>query len=89
MIDFEKLENSDAKCVLWSTLDMALEMRVEEHIYKLERDEAAMLSRLRDTNLHATGVDKFLNKNKDSAVTQNLDGYIDKKKVFESKRVIC
>jgi hypothetical protein len=63
MINFDQLELTKAKCVLWATLDMSLEMRVEEHIYKLERDEAAMLQRLKDTNLYATGVDKFLLKN--------------------------
>lgn len=42
-INFEKLQNSNAKACLWSTLDMSLQMRVEEHIYKLERDETAML----------------------------------------------
>lgn len=35
-------------------------MRVEEHIFKLERDEAAMLARLQETNLHATGIKGFL-----------------------------
>jgi hypothetical protein len=60
MINFDQIEVGKVKCVLWSTLDMSIEMRIEEHVYKLERDEAAMLQRLKDTNLYATGVDKFL-----------------------------
>ena len=39
---------------------MSIDFRVEEFVYKLERDEAAMLARLKDTNLYATGVERFL-----------------------------
>jgi hypothetical protein len=39
---------------------MAIEMRVEEHIYKLERDEAKMLKKIKEANLLATGVESFL-----------------------------
>ncbi len=37
-----------------------ISFRVEERIYKLERDEAAMLKRIQDTNLKAKGIDSFL-----------------------------
>ena len=33
---------------------------VEERIYKLERDDEAMLKRIKDTNMKATGVDGFI-----------------------------
>ena len=32
---------------------------IEEHVYRLERDEAALMARLKKTNLRATGVDNF------------------------------
>jgi len=48
------------KVIFWATPNSAIEMRVEEHVFKLERDEAAMLSRLKETNLNATGIKGFL-----------------------------
>ena len=37
-----------------------VQFRVEERIYKLERDEKAMLKRISKTNIRAMGVDAFL-----------------------------
>lgn len=60
-ITFSDMEqNIMPKVIFWTTLDMWVEMRIEEHVFKLERDEAAMLARLKETNLHATGVESFL-----------------------------
>lgn len=33
---------------------------LEERVYKLERDEDAMLARIKNTNIRAQGVDSFL-----------------------------
>jgi hypothetical protein len=33
---------------------------VEERIYRLERDEEAMLARIKNSNIRAQGVDSFL-----------------------------
>lgn len=59
-INLENPGVKQPKPVFWSSLDMSFEMRVEEHVFKLERDEAKMLKRLKETNLHATGINTFL-----------------------------
>jgi hypothetical protein len=80
--------------LLWATHTSSIEIRLEEHTYKLERDEAKLLKRLKDTNLRATGVAGFLFENggpgANVAKTGNhtLDSLIDKKKIFESSRVV-
>ena len=38
----------------------SIKFSIEERIYKLERDEAAMLKRISNTNIKAMGVDAFL-----------------------------
>lgn len=64
---------------------------IEERVYKLERDEEAMLARLADANLKATGVDAFLYSRLGpmaelSGQEMTLSAVIDKKRVFlESK----
>ena len=53
-----------------------------------------MLQRLKETNLRATGVEGFLFDqagplgNLDKSKTQTLDSLIDKKRIFESKKVL-
>lgn len=89
-----------------------IKFSVEERIYRLERDEEAMLKRISNTNIKAMGVDAFLydrlggkmgelnaraNEVKRNAgaaeetgqAAMSLDSIIDKKKVFESSRVIA
>ena len=67
---------------------------MEEHVYRLERDEAKLLKRLKETNLRATGVGGFLLENGGPSAdvakngTHTLDSLIDKKKIFESSRVV-
>lgn len=53
LINIEEMSLIKKKVFLWSTPNMGLEMRVEEHIYKLERDESKMLLRLKQSNLNA------------------------------------
>jgi hypothetical protein len=85
VINFEANELKKTRAIFWATPDSALDMRVEEHLYRLERDEVKMLARLNKANLLATGVDKFLNKGgKDGSI----DTVVDKKRVFISKKVI-
>ena len=85
---------ANQKVLIWATHTSAIEFRLEEHVYRLERDEAKMLKRLKETNLRATGVGGFLlekagpSKEVDKSLTHSLDGLIDKKKIFESSRVI-
>lgn len=70
---------------------------VEERIYKLERDEEAMLKRISNTNIKAMGVDSFLydryggtmaelrdrgTKGQEGGQGAGLDQLIDKKKVY-------
>ena len=40
--------------------DCKISFHVEERIYKLERDEQAMLKRIQETNLKIVGMDNFL-----------------------------
>ena len=71
-----------------------LVMSLEEWIYDLERDEAAMLKRLRETNLRAEGVENHLMSRAsamadfDKKETVTLDKIIDKKRKLREKRVI-
>jgi hypothetical protein len=37
-----------------------VQFSIEERVYRLERDEDALLARLKNTNLRAAGVDNFL-----------------------------
>jgi hypothetical protein len=80
--------------LIWATHTSSIEIRLEEHTYKLERDEAKLLKRLKDTNLRAKGVTEFLLENggpgadKAKTETHTLDNLIDKKKIFESSRVV-
>lgn len=68
---------------------MSIESRIEERVYKLERDEAKMLARLKQTNLHATGIDKFLTKGNKEHKDLSMDSLVDKKRIFESKKVLA
>lgn len=43
-----------------SVTNSTIKFSIEERIYKLERDEEAMLKRISNTNIKAMGVDAFL-----------------------------
>lgn len=45
---------------LYCTEHDQIKFEIEERVYKLERDEAAMLKRVQNTNIKAMGVDQFL-----------------------------
>lgn len=73
-----------------------MSMVIEEWIYDLERDEEAMLKRIKETNLKASSVEGFLYSRvgglgslEKSKGTQTLDNVIDKKRVLRDKRLIC
>lgn len=70
-------------------MDMNIESRIEEHVYRLERDEAKMLARLKHTNLHATGIEKFLTRGDKENKDVTMDSLIDKKRIIETKKVIA
>lgn len=86
--------NQNQKAMIWATQTSSIDIRLEEHTFKLERDEAKLLKRLKDTNLRATGVSGFLLENGGPGAdvaktgTHSLESLIDKKKVFESSRVV-
>lgn len=71
-------------------------LRVEERIYKLERDEAALMKRIQETNLQATSVEGFLYQRlggtmgdlDKSGKPASLDTLIDKKRIYQKTRVI-
>jgi hypothetical protein len=75
-----------------------VEVTICEKVFKLERDEAAMIQRITNTNMKAVGVEQFIyNQMGGLADLQNrgeneknirLDMFADKKKIFQSERIV-
>lgn len=67
---------------------------IEERIFELERDEDAMLERLKNTNLRAQGVDTYLYSRQgpmadlQAGKEMSLGSIIEKKKTFVKARTI-
>ena len=67
---------------------------IEERVYRLERDEEAMLARIKNTNIRATGVDSFLNQRLGPMADlqgdqpMSLNSIIDKRRVFVESKLL-
>jgi len=99
-VDLEEPQLTEDLVFYLDSLDASrISLSIEERIYRLERDDQALLKRIKDTNLRATGVDSFLNsrlggsmqeyQDKDKALTGGLLSIVDKKKILEDTRFIC
>jgi len=81
--------DGNQKVLIWAKHSSVIEFKLEEHIFRLERDEEKMLKRLKQTNLRATGVGGFLlenagpSKEVDKTKVHFMESLIDKRKVFE------
>ncbi len=53
-------DNKSPNFLLCASQTSQMSMVIEEWIYDLERDEEAMLKRIKETNLKATSVEGFL-----------------------------
>lgn len=87
-VDVEKSQESNILLYAPDLDSTMVQFFVEERVYKLERDEDAMLARIKNTNIRAQGVDSFLfqrlglmaDLQNDQQMTLNT--LIDKKRVF-------
>ena len=93
-VDMESPDDETADFLLYARENSLLKMRIEEWIYDLKRDEAAMLRRLRASNLHATAVDGFLKAGAGANFDdfrkggQKLEAIIDRTRELRNKRVV-
>lgn len=91
-LSFDQMEADKflQKASFWCRTDSTIEFTVEEHQYRLERDEEAMIQRLKQTNTAATGLAEFLNETQskeDRLKPQSFDNLIEKKRIFDKKVV--